>query len=327
MRWRSPIRHRPDYRRFLDADEIGRRFGLGDDDLARVAAWAAAHDIRVLSTAPQRMAMAVAAPAGTVERAFDVALHDFATPDGRVYHAPDIDALVPAELEGLVAGIGGLDARPTERPAMPHPIAAGPAGGMTPAIIDRVYELGGLRDLGLHGEGQTVAIVSLDTFDPGDVAAFDRIAGVSGPAVERIAVNGGVARPGDGQGEVNLDIDVIRAVAPAAQILDYEAPNDGGAIAAVIDRIVADGRADIVSISWGSCELNRTTTSMARMASSMAAAATAGISVFVASGDHGAYDCVDNDRTDLSVSVDSPASDPNAIGVGGTYLTMLEDGT
>ena len=84
-----------------------------------MAAWARAHDIRVLSTAPQRMAMAVAAPAGTVERAFDVALHDFATPDGRVYHAPDIDALVPAELEGLVAGIGGLDARPTERPAMP----------------------------------------------------------------------------------------------------------------------------------------------------------------------------------------------------------------
>ena len=66
---------------------------------------------------------------------------------------------------------------------------------------------------------------------------------------------------------------------------------------------------------------------MARMASSMAAAATAGMSVFVATGDHGAYDCVDQDRSDLSVSVDSPASDVNAIGVGGTFLTMLEDGS
>ena len=120
---------------------------------------------------------------------------------------------------------------------------------------------------------------------------------------------------------------MIRAVAPAAQILNYEGPNNGGAIAAVIDRIVADGRADIVSISWGSCELNRTTTSMARMATSMAAAATAGMSVFVATGDHGAYDCVDQDRSDLSVAVDSPASDVNAIGVGGTFLTMLEDGS
>ena len=43
----------PDYRRFLDADAIGRRFGLGDDDLARVAAWAAAHDIRGRSRPPR----------------------------------------------------------------------------------------------------------------------------------------------------------------------------------------------------------------------------------------------------------------------------------
>ncbi len=317
----------PEYRAFLDADSIGRRFGLGDDELARIAAWATAHGMRVVATGPQRMAMTLVAPAGVIERAFDIALHDFAAPDGRIVHAPDIDPLVPPELDGLVAAVDGLDARPTERPAMAFPIAAGPAGGMTPAIVDRVYELAGLRSLGLHGEGQTVAIVSLDTFDPADVAAFDRIAGVSGPPVEKVAVNGGVASPGDGQVEVNLDIDVIRAVAPAATILDYEAPNNGGAIAAVIDRIVADGRADIVSISWGSCELNRTTTSMARMASTMAAAAAAGISVFVASGDHGAYDCVDQDRTDLSVSVDSPASDVNAIGVGGTFLTMLQDGS
>ncbi len=33
----------------------------------------------------------------------------------------------------------------------------------------------------------------------------------------------------------------------------------------------------------------------------MAAAAAAGITVFVASGDHGAYDCVDHDREDLRV--------------------------
>ena len=159
------------------------------------------------------------------------------------------------------------------------------------------------------------------------MAAFDRIAGVSGPAVQKVKVNGGVATPGDGQGEVNLDIDVIRAVAPKAQILDYEAPNKAGAIPAVIDAIVADGRADVVSISWGSCERNRSADAMARMARSMAAAASAGITVFVASGDHGAYDCVDQDREDLSVAVDSPSSDPNAIGVGGTYLMMYEDGT
>ena len=66
---------------------------------------------------------------------------------------------------------------------------------------------------------------------------------------------------------------------------------------------------------------------MARMASSMAAAAAAGITVYVASGDHGAYDCVAHDRENLAVAVDSPSSDPNVVAVGGTYLTMHEDGT
>ena len=317
----------PDYRHFLTADEIGARFGLSDPDLGRVAAWATGHGVAVGVPAPQRIAVAATASAATVERLFGVGLRDYTDAAGRTLHAPTVAPRVPADLAGLVTAVDGLDERPSERPAHAGLIAAGPPGGMTPAIIDRVYELEGLRAAGLHGEGQTVAIVSLDTFDPGDVTAFDRLAGTSGPPVERIAVNGGVDSPGDGQGEVSLDIDVLRAVAPKAQILDYEAPNKSGAIATVLDRIVSDGRTDIVSISWGSCELSRSTAAMARLASSMAAAASAGISVFVASGDHGAYDCIDNDRTDQRLSVDSPASDVNAIAVGGTFVSMLEDGT
>jgi len=315
------------YRKFLTADQIGQRFGLPDEGLARITEWAAEHGVSVVATQPQRIALAVGAPAGAIETLFGVAMREYTDPAGRTYHAPAGEARVPDELSGLVTAIAGLDERPTKRPAFAQPIAAGPVGGMTPSIIDRLYELEGLRALDLHGEGQTVAIVSLDTFDTADVAKFDKLAGTSGPAVERIAVNGGVAKPGDDQGEVSLDIDVIRAVAPKAQILDYEAPNRGSAIEDIIDRIVADGRADIVSISWGSCEGNETPSTMARTASSLAAAAATGISVFVASGDHGAYDCIDQDRTDLRISVDSPSSDSNAIGVGGTYVSMLDDGT
>ena len=161
---------------------------------------------------------------------------------------------------------------------MPFPIAAGPAGGMTPAIIDRVYELAGLRALGLHGEGQTVAIVSLDTFDPADVAAFDRIAGVTGPPVEKVKVNGGVASPGDGQGEVNLDIDVIRgggAQGPDPRLRGaQQRRRDRGGHRP--DRRGRPGRHRVDQLGLVRSS-NRSTTSMARMASSMAAAATAGI--------------------------------------------------
>jgi kumamolisin len=317
----------PAYGRFLSADEIGARFGLPDRDLDRLTAWVAGHAIAVTATSPQRLALSVSAPAHTIEAVFGVDLRDYADGRGRTFHAPADEPILPVELDGLVTAVAGLDARPSEQPGFRGPIAAGPPGGMTPAIIDRAFEFEGLRALGLHGEGQTVAIVSLDTFDPADVAEFDRLAGTSGPPVQRVAVNGGVATPGEDQVEVNLDIDIVRAIAPKAQIIDYEAPNKGGALAAIIDRVVTDGRADVASISWGSCEANRTPDGMSRMASSMAAAAAAGVTVFVASGDHGAYGCINNDREDLRISVDSPASDPNVVAVGGTYASMLADGT
>ncbi len=317
----------PDFRRFLSASEMGTRFGLADPDLTRIAAWAASHEIAVRATSPQRLTLSVSAPVRTIESVFGVELRDYADGGGQTFHAPTAQASVPRELTGLVTAIDGLDSRPSELPAFRGPIAAGPMGGMTPPIIDKAFELEGLRALGLHGEGQTVAIVSLDTFDVADVAAFDKLAGTSGPAVERVAVNGGVATPGKGQSEVSLDIDVIRAVAPKAQILNYEAPNVGGALADVIDKIVQDRRADVASISWGRCEADRTAEAMSRLATSMAGAANAGITVYVASGDHGAYGCIDSDRENLTISADSPATDVNVVAVGGTYASMLEDGT
>jgi len=317
----------PDYRRFLTADEIGRRFGLDDEAIRRVTEWASAHGLTVGDVSPQRIGIAVRAPARDIETAFDVTLRDFVDAQGRRYHAPVETPLIPPELDGLVTAVTGLDARPSERPALMGPIAAGPAGGLTPAVIDRAYEIEGLRAQGLHGEGQTVAIVSLDTFDADDVAKFDRMAGTSGPRVQRVKVNGGFDRPGDEQDEVNLDIDVIRALAPKAQIINYESPNRSGALANVVDRIVADGKAEIISISWGSCEPLRSSDGLSRMARSLAAAAAAGITVFVASGDHGAYGCIDQDRQDLRIAVDSPASDVNVVAVGGTYASMLPDGT
>jgi kumamolisin len=317
----------PDYRRFLTADEIGARFGLDDAAIRQVTKWATVHGLTVGDVSPQRIGVAVRAPASAIEAAFDVTLRDFADTQGHRYQAPVETPRIPPELDGLVIAVTGLDGRPSERPALVGPIAAGPANGLTPAIIDRAYELEGLRAQGLHGEDQTVAIVSLDTFDQNDVAKFDRLAGTSGPRVQRVKVNGGVDQPGDDQDEVNLDIDVIRAIAPKAQIVNYESPNRSNALAAVVDRIVADGKADVISISWGSCELSRSADGMARMARSLAAAAAAGITVFTASGDHGAYDCIDQDREDLRIAVDSPSSDMNVVSVGGTYASMLPDGT
>jgi kumamolisin len=132
---------------------------------------------------------------------------------------------------------------------------------------------------------------------------------------------------------VALDVQVVRGIAPEAQIINYEGPKTGAGIAALMARIVADGRADIVSISWGGCEKLLGNENMRAIDREFEAAFAAGISVFVASGDNGAYGCrrfpvsanpLDRDN---AASASYPASSPNVISVGGTFLTTLADGT
>ena len=146
-------------------------------------------------------------------------------------------------------------------------------------------------------------------------------------------LRGAADTPGDGAGEVSLDIEVIRGIAPQASILTYEGPNTSDGLAAIVARVVADGRAMILSDSWGKCEKFASSSSIAAEQRELAAAFAAGVSVFSASGDNAAYDCRDIrisqdtfDR-DLSPSVDWPASSPSVVAVGGTFLWMREDGS
>ena len=88
-----------------------------------------------------------------------------------------------------------------------------------------------------------------------------------------------------------LDIQVIRGIAPKARIINYEGPNTHDGYAALMARIVADGQAKIVNISWGLCEKYTLRDSVRAEEREFAAAFAAGVSTFVASGDNGAFDC------------------------------------
>ena len=129
---------------------------------------------------------------------------------------------------------------------------------------------------------------------------------------------------------MTLDIDVVRSVAPRAQILNFEAPNDGTVgFAEMVDAIVADGRASIISVSWGLCDTDDRLSPIGRLRGERAfqAMAAAGISLYAASGDWGAYSCSVRDPSDHRVTVFWPASSPYVVSVGGTFLAVREDGS
>jgi kumamolisin len=146
---------------------------------------------------------------------------------------------------------------------------------------------------------------------------------IDAPAVSSVSVDHATNRPtGDPNGpdgEVMLDIEVAGAIAPAARIVVYFAPNTDAGFLDAITTAVHDttNKPSVISISWGGPESSWTQQSMTAFDEAFQAAGTMGITVCVASGDNGSSDGV-NDGVD---HVDFPASSPYALACGGTSLT------
>ena len=94
-------------------------------------------------------------------------------------------------------------------------------------------------------------------------------------------------------GEVRLDLEVIGAVAPGAELLVYFAPmTDRGFVDAVTTAVFDPRRPSIISISWGDAEANWTEQARFALDDAFHAAAALGITVCAASGDAGWKDGV-----------------------------------
>jgi len=204
-------------------------------------------------------------------------------------------------------------------------------GGLRPVDVAQAYEIMPLWRRGIRGRGETVAIVSMDSFREVDIETYDRLMGLeNAPPVERVQVLEPVEL-GSGALEVSLDIEVIRAVAPEATIVNYEAPRTWAGFVEALRRVNDDGRAATVSVSWGKCVDRVPVDIRNAMEREQQIAVAAGRTIFVASGDSGAYSCLHSetelDSGNHGESVDWPASSPNVVAVGGTRLSVRENGS
>jgi kumamolisin len=237
--------------------------------------------------------------------------------DGKRYVGRTGHLVLPAEIAGDVVAVMGFDQRPV---AKPHFRKRKPSAATSylPAQVASTYQF----PAGLDGTGETVGIIELGGgYADAQVAAYFTSSGVNRTGtLLSVGVDGSANAP-DGNasgpdGEVQLDIEVVGSVAPAANIVVYFGPNQGSGFSDAISAAINDqtNKPSVISISWGGPESSYSQQDMNAMNQSLGQAAALGITVFVASGDNGAKDGTSAD------TVDFPASSPNVVGCGGTSL-------
>jgi subtilase family serine protease len=278
-----------------------------------------------------------------IERAFNLTISDYKDSAGRVFFANDATPAIPASVAASVQGIIGLDNAVQDRPhIMPRPLDLPPgtqadqpqlATGCTEAVnIANTYRSYTPNQLSTaynfdffatdldRGEGQVVALFEEDNYLDSNATAYQNCFGTAVP-LTRVPVDGGAA-VGDGEDEVELDIDVIAGMAPhLGQILVYNTPNSTANANDTYQRIANDDAASVVSTSWGNCEQNRSTATLNARNAIFQQMAAQGQSMFAAAGDNGSEDCQSGTFLN-SLAVDDPASQPYVTAVGGTTLTV-----
>ncbi|MGH8289229.1 MAG: S53 family peptidase [Steroidobacteraceae bacterium] len=310
----------------LSRTEFARRHGAGRADLDAVRDFAEAHGLAVVEEHAGRRALVLAGTVAQFNDAFGVELQHYSHPGG-TYRGRTGPVHVPVELNGIIEAVLGLDNRPQARPHFrmkvdkarrrSRPARAG-ARSFTPVQVAALYDF----PRG-DGKGECIAIIELGGgYRPQDIQAYFAGLGLAAPGVTAVSVDHGTNQPsGDPNGpdgEVMLDIEVAGAIAPAAAIAVYFAPNtDAGFLDAVTSAIHDDVRTPaVVSISWGGPESSWTQQTMSAMDQAFQAAAVMGITVCVAAGDSGSTDGV----SDGGNHVDFPASSAHALACGGTSL-------
>jgi kumamolisin len=307
----------------LTGDELAGRYGAEPADVDLVRQTLTRLGLEITVTDPASRRVKVAGAVGDLAATFGTTLEQVSSPDpgGRIVtHRYRVGPLfVPAALDGIVLAVLGLDTRPQARAHFRARAAATTGTSYAPNQVADIYQF----PAGTTGSGQRIAIIELGGgFSASDLSAYFGGLGIAVPSVTAVSVDGAANAPGsDPTGadlEVNLDIDVIGAVAPGAAQLVYFAPNNGdqGFVDAISDAAQASPAPIAISISWGQSEDSWTAQGLSAMNEAISDAAALGITVCVAAGDNGSGDGV----TDGKVHVDFPASSPYALACGGTKL-------
>ncbi len=323
----------PSYHQFLTPEQIVQRYGPSAAQQQLVQGWLTKNGYTVVSVDPLHTAIKVQATVSTIERSLGIKLEAFSLP-GREFFMQQGVPTLPGSIAVLVPEVLGLDdfAFPEFRPPFGLTVHSASFAGncskygakqtLTRDKLAAAYQINQLYQKGLQGQGMTIGVAEFgDSYDPQDIANYDICAGIAPVNIQNIDVDGHLP-PGPGEGEAALDLELISGLAPKAQILDYRADVNktpfAQSLVNVFNRVAADHKVQVLSVSYGTGEDAFSTSEQVAINRSLRTLAAEGISVFISSGDCGAFSL----QVHNVAVVGFPASAPYAIAVGGTHLQV-----
>ena len=352
------------YHKWLTPEQFGQQFGPSDQDIQTITSWLQSNGLQVNGVANGRTTIDFSGTAGAVQQAFHTAIHSYVLANGEQHWANSSDPQIPTALAPVVAGVNSLNNFP--RKPLHHTagvvrksIATGKFERVTPGFtfeancngtntncygvgpgdFATIYNVPSTVNGSLAGTGQTIAIVSDSDVYSSDVTSFRSVFGL--PAITFNQIETGTD-PGvqfdNGSGdelEAILDVEWSGAVAPGATIDLVVSPTTnttfGGDTSA---EYVINGNIkplpQVLSYSYGACELSLGTTGNQFYNTEWQQAAAEGVTVVVATGDNGSAGC-DIDQAngyptqpaEYGLEVNGLASTPYNVAVGGTDFNDL----
>lgn len=324
------------FHQFLTPAQFVQRYTLSDVQLQQVKNWLISQGYTITAIDGLRSSIQVKGTVATIEKSLKIKLKAY-TLLNRTFFMQEGEPTLPASIRGYVHSIVGLDnfALPEFKPPIGFSLQAQQANSanckgygakqtLTRNKLAAAYQMDKLYNQGYQGQGMSVGIAEFsEPFNTSDIANYAACAGITLPKIQNVEIDGKV-KPGPGEGEAAMDVELVAALAPQANILVYQASTDNTSFAqALVDllnRVATDHQVQVLSISYGTAESAFSQSEMAAVNRSLRTLATEGISVFISSGDCAAYSL--RLRQPQVAEVSFPASAPYAISVGGTHLQV-----
>jgi hypothetical protein len=335
----------PNYHKWLTPQKYGQQFGPSDFDLQTITGWLQSHGFQVSST-KGRTVLEFSGSASQIQEAFHTSIHKYIV-NGEQHWANSGDPQIPSALAPAVAGIstlhnflkkpqihvsserGTVTVVPGRKPLVTFPSKNGPSTNtLGPADYATIYNINPTYNSNINGQGVTIGIVGRSNLFNGgqDVSDFRfSVFGIFGGPFS-IILNG--PDPGDLGGgeeaEATLDTTWAGAIAPNATVnlVVSATTNTTDGIDLSELYIVENNFADVMTESFGTCELAATDAQVAFTKGLAEQAAAEGITYFVSTGDSGAAGCDDPNAPSASypASANLLASTPFSVAVGGTMF-------